>query len=51
MEASTRALEISLRELRGQLMAGVDPIHKYFTDHGIYEEIERKKAAGTWPSG
>ena len=51
MEASARALEITLRELRAQLLAGIDPIHKYFTDHGIFEEIERRKAAGTWPSG
>jgi hypothetical protein len=32
-------------------MAGVDPIRKYFTEHGVYEEIERRTAAGTWPSG
>ena len=45
------ALDIDCGELRRQLGAGIDPIHKYFTDHGVFEEIERKKAAGTWPSG
>ena len=50
-EAWTRALEIDCGELRRQLGAGIDPIHKYFTDHGVFEEIERRKAAGTWPGG
>ena len=50
-ETLARALGITLRELREQLMAGIDPIHKYFTDQGVFEEIERRKAAGTWPSG
>ena len=49
--AWARALEIDCGELRRQLGAGIDPIHKYFTDHGVFEEIERKKAAGTWPGG
>jgi hypothetical protein len=51
MEALARALEISPRELRAQLLSDIDPIHKYFTDHGVYEEIERRKAAGMWPGG
>ena len=29
----------------------IDPIRKYFTERGIYEAIEERKAAGTWPSG
>ena len=49
--AWARALEIDCLELRRQLGAGIDPIHKYFTDHGVFEEIERRKAAGTWPGG
>lgn len=51
METWARALEIFLRELRSQLSAGIDPIHKYFTEHGIFEEIERRKAAGMWSGG
>ena len=50
-EAWCRALEIDCLELRRLLAAGIDPIHKYFTDHGVFEEIERRKAAGTWPGG
>jgi ATP sulfurylase len=50
-DAFSRALEIRGPELRQMLMAGVNPIRKYFTEHGVYEEIERRKAAGTWPSG
>ena len=50
-EAWARALEISCGELKRLLRAGLDPIRKYFTEHGVYEEIERRKAAGTWPSG
>ena len=51
MEAWARALGISSRELRAQIQEGIDPIQKYLRDHGVYEEIARKKAAGTWPSG
>jgi hypothetical protein len=51
MDAWARALNISPRELRAQLQAGIDPIKKHFTETGIYAEIERRKAAGTWPSG
>jgi hypothetical protein len=51
MEAWSRALEISARELRQRLSAGIDPIHQYFADHGIYEAIQTIKAAGTWPGG
>lgn len=51
METWARALGVTLRDLRGMLLAGVDPICKYFTDTGLYDEIERRKAAGTWPSG
>jgi hypothetical protein len=50
-EALARALEIDCGELKRLLRAGLDPIHKYFTDHGVFEEIERRKAAGTWPGG
>ena len=50
-EAWARALEIDCMELKRLLGAGLDPIHKYFTDHGVFEEIERRKAAGTWPGG
>ena len=49
--AWARALEIDCGELRRQLGAGIDPIHKYFTDHGVFEEIERRKAAETSPGG
>lgn len=49
--AWAHALEIDCLELHRQLGAGIDPIHKYFTDRGVYEEIERRKAAGTWPGG
>lgn len=50
MDAWARALGISSRELRVQLMAGINPTKKWFTDNGIFEEIERRKAAGTWPA-
>ncbi len=50
-EASARALEIDCTELKRLLGAGIDPIHKYFTDHGVFEELESRKAAGTWPGG
>jgi hypothetical protein len=46
-----RALEINCAELKQLLAAGIDPIHKYLTDHGVFEEIEKRKAAGTWPGG
>ena len=46
MDAWARALGITSRELRAQLMEGISPIHKWWTDHGVYEEIERRKAAG-----
>jgi hypothetical protein len=49
--AWARALEIDCGELRQLLREGIDPIHKYFTDHGVYEHIEKRKAAGTWPDG
>jgi hypothetical protein len=48
--ASARALGIDCFELREQLDAGIDPIDKFLTDHGVLEEIEREKAAGTWPT-
>jgi hypothetical protein len=38
-------------ELRRLLAAGIDPIHKYFTDRGVFEVIERRKAAGSWAGG
>jgi hypothetical protein len=50
-DAWARALEISSRELRRLLTAGIDPIHQYFTDRGIYGAIETRKAAGTIPGG
>jgi hypothetical protein len=50
-EAWACALEIDCLELKRLLGARIDPIHKYSTDHGVFEEIERRKAAGTWPGG
>jgi len=38
MEAWARALGIALRDLRGMLAAGIDPIRKYFVDHGVCDE-------------
>jgi hypothetical protein len=51
METWARALGITSRELEEQLKAGIDPISKYLTENGIYEAIEQRKAAGTWPGG
>ena len=51
MESLARALGIGCRELRELLKAGIDPIHRYFTENGVYEAIEQRKAAGTWPGG
>ena len=51
VEALARALEISCAELKQLFAASIDPIHKYLTDHGVFEEIEKRKAAGTWPGG
>jgi hypothetical protein len=50
-EAFARALGIRPRELDQLMLAGIDPIPKYFVEHGVFEEVERRKAAGTWPSG
>ena len=50
-DALARALGIGNRELHAQMLAGLDPIHKYFVEHGVFEEMERRKAAGTWPGG
>jgi hydrogenase maturation factor HypE len=44
-EALARALEISSRELRALLTAGIDPIHKYLSEHGILAEIQATRAA------
>jgi hypothetical protein len=44
-EASARALEISCSDLRKQLAAGIDPILKFLTDRGVFEEIEKERAA------
>ena len=49
--AWARALEITSSELRRLLNSGIDPIHQYFTDKGIYEAIQTRKAAGTIPGG
>jgi hypothetical protein len=38
MEAWARALGIALRDLRAMLAAGIDPIRKYFVDHGVCDE-------------
>ena len=46
-EASARALELSRREMNGLLAEGIDPIDKYFTEHGVNEEIKTREAAGT----
>ena len=51
METWARALGIGCRELRRLLTEGIDPICKYLTENGIYEEIEQRKAARTWPGG
>ena len=45
-EASARALGIDYSELRQLLRAGIDPIHRYFTENGIFEEMKERKAAG-----
>ena len=50
-DAFARALGVGNRELRADMLAGIDPIKRWFTENGIYEEIERRKAAGTWPGG
>jgi len=50
-EAWARALEITCTELRQLLAAGIDPIHKFLSERGVYEDIETRKAAGTWPGG
>jgi len=50
MDAFARALGVGNRELRSQMLAGIDPIKKWFTENGVYEEIEREKAAGAWPA-
>ena len=50
METLARALGIAVGEIRNMLRAGIDPIRKYLTEHGVFEEIERRKAAGTWPA-
>ena len=49
--ATARALEITYDELWQQIASGIDPIHKFLTDQGVFEDIERRKAAGTWPGG
>jgi hypothetical protein len=46
VEALARALEITCRELRALLAAGIDPVHRYFAERGIYEALQTKKAAG-----
>ena len=50
MDAFARALGVGNRELRSQMLAGIDPIKKWFTEDGVFEEIARRKAAGTWPA-
>jgi hypothetical protein len=32
------------------MLAGIDPIKGWFTENGVYEEMERRKAAGRWPA-
>jgi hypothetical protein len=32
------------------MLVGIDPIHKYFVEQGVFEAIEARRAAGTWPS-
>src|ERR1700692_3532777 len=49
-EASARALEITSKELFQMLSAGIDPIHKYFTERGVFEELKTRKAAETIPA-
>ena len=50
-EALARALGITYWDLRGLLAAGIDPVANWLTENGVYGEIERRKAAGTWPGG
>lgn len=50
-EALARALEIIPAELQRLLQAGIDPIHQYFADRGIYEANQTRKAAGTIAGG
>ena len=50
-EALARALGITTQELRRSFASGIDPMHRFLEDRGILAEIERRKAAGTWPSG
>ena len=50
-EAWARALEITCYELRQLLSAGIDPIHKFLTERGLYEALKTTKAAGTIPGG
>ena len=50
-EAWARSLEITPPDLRRLLEAGVDPIHQYLADRGIYAAIQTRKAAGTVPGG
>jgi len=49
--ALCRALEIDCTELQRLLRAGIDPIHQYFTDKGVYEQLQTREAAGTIPGG
>jgi hypothetical protein len=49
--AWARALEITAGELRRLLTAGIDPIHQYLADRGVYETIQTREAAGTIPGG
>jgi len=35
-EALARALGIGVRDLDHQLLAGIDPMHKHFTEHGVF---------------
>jgi len=45
-----RALGVGNRQLRADILAGIDPIKRWFSENGVYEEMERRKAAGRWPA-
>ena len=51
MDAFARALGVGNRELRTQLLAGIDPIKKWFTRTEFMRRSKEKKPPGTWPSG